>query len=100
MVRHEGIPVLRPSLRDGVHRADKQSGNTERDRALMAAQTSVAPGERRLGGVYQHVELDALLRVERRDFENVAVTHEPDRDVVIEVHRARGSGSDLLSLRT
>ena len=65
----------------------------------MTAKAAVAVGERGLVGVHQHIELDALLRIERGEFQNVAVPHESDRDIVIEVDRARRAGADPFGLR-
>src|SRR5690242_2873702 len=78
MVRHEGIAVFRPRLRNRMNRADDQSRDAERNCTLMTAQTTLAGGERGLRGFHEHIKLHALFRIERGDFQNVAVAHESD----------------------
>ena len=85
--------------RDGTN---DESGNAHGCARLVALQADIAAVETgmRSAALIERVKHDALLRVERGEFEDVGGAHKANGNVVFEVQRAGGPRGDLRRLET
>ena len=84
------------------NRPNHQARHSQRRAGLVALETGIAPFELRMSGriLIERVEANALLRVERREFQDITRAHETNSDVIAEIEGARRARRNARGLET
>src|SRR5271154_4838821 len=91
------VRLARLGVRDRMHRTHQDSRDAHGGRALVASQAIVATRKLRTIGLLglDAVKTRALLGIDCRQLQHLAVLYEAHRRIVVEINRARRARRDM-----